>query len=201
MTHSTILKSLLSFFVILCLSSCNDDDSSDLSTQFGIFKVIDEKTVEVDGVIYSSALADFNELIEEYPAINQINIKEIPGSSDDEINLMVSKKVYDSNISTHLLDNGLIASGGVDFFLAGATRTRGVNTMIGVHSWSTETQEATDFPVGDVEHQIYIDYYQSIGFSKEEAEAFYYFTINAAPADEIHYMTEAEIEQYGIFTP
>ena len=39
-----------------------------------------------------------------------------------------------------------------------------------------------------------------MGFSTAEAEAFYYFTINAAPASGTHFMTEAEIEQYKLRT-
>jgi len=70
-----------------------------------------------------------------------------------------------------------------------------------VHSWSDGVNEATDFPVGDVNHLPYIDYYTSVGFSQQEAEDFYYFTINAAPAADIHWMTESEISEYGILKP
>lgn len=188
---------LLSFTIF----SCQSNDEAPPQTNFGIFRVIDENTVEMNGDINSSTLNSFNDLIAMYPSINKINMLEVPGSVDDEINLLVSKKVYDQNIATHLTDNGLIASGGVDFFLAGATRTKGSNTMIGVHSWSDGTNEATDFPQGNMEHQPYIDYYTSIGFTLSEAEAFYYFTINAASASAIHYMTEQEIAEYNVLKP
>jgi hypothetical protein len=46
----------------------------------------------------------------------------------------------------------------------------------------------------------YIDYYVSTSFTQEEAENFYYFTINAAPASSIHWMAEDELKQYKIFT-
>lgn len=192
-------KCLILFLGIAFITSC--DNNSEPKLQFGVFKVIDDNTIEMDGEIFSRTLDDFNELIEAHPNINQINIVECPGSNDDEINLMVAKKIYDNDIATHLLDNGLIASGGVDFFLAGTTRTRGMNTMVGVHSWTDGTNEATDFPVGAEEHQLFIEYYKSIGFTQTEAEDFYFFTINAAPAADIYYMTEAEIEQYGIDKP
>ncbi|MDY8135903.1 hypothetical protein [Aquimarina sp. 2201CG5-10] len=186
-------------------TSCNNDDDNNIDPnqrQFGIFKVLeDDETIEMNGVIGSSTLTDFNNLSSIYPNIKTINIKECEGSMDDEINLQVSLKVHQKGIVTHLMDNGLIASGGVDFFLAGVTRTAGSNTMIGVHSWSDGTNQATDFPVGHQVHQQYIDYYKSIGFTQADAESFYYFTINAAPASSIHYMTEAEIEQYNILKP
>ena len=63
-----------------------------------------------------------------------------------------------------MLDNGLIASGGVDFFLAEIKRTRDSNTQIGVHAWSAGNNvSATDFPVGHANHLPYINYYKSIG--------------------------------------
>lgn len=201
MTNFRILKTLVITLFTLCLFSCGDDDNAQPETTFGIFKVIDDQTIEMNGDINSSTLNNFDEMIEFYPDIDIINMIEVPGSADDEINLLVSKKVHDRNMTIHLLDNGLIASGGVDFFLAGTTRTKGSNAMIGVHSWSDGTNEASDFPVGDLNHQPYIDYYVSIGFTQAEAEAFYYFTINAAPAASIHYMTEEEIEQYNMLRP
>ena len=40
-----------------------------------------------------------------------------------------------------------------------------------------------------------------MGFSQADAEAFYYFTINAAPAADVHWMTDGEIEQYQLLKP
>ncbi len=191
------LKLILAFAIITTIS-CGENDNSTPETTFGIFTVLDDNTVEMNGDINSSTLRNFENLVNEYPSISQIEIREVPGSLDDEINLQFSKKVHDSNIAIHLLDNGIIASGGVDFFLAGVRRTKGINTMIGVHSWAGENETATDFPEGHANHLPYINYYISIGFTQQEAEDFYYFTINAAPASSIHYMTESEIEQYGL---
>ncbi|MEL6943773.1 MAG: alpha/beta hydrolase, partial [Bacteroidota bacterium] len=198
-------KPLAAIFLLLCFFSCRDDNVN-AETSFGVFRVIDDNTVEMNGEIGSSTLDDFNDLIDSYPNINKINIDEVPGSDDDAVNLQVAAKVHQLNIATHLIDEGLIASGGTDFFLAGTTRTKGVNTKIGVHSWAGEDNNgnqitATDFPVGDMEHQSYINYYVSVGFTQQQAEDFYYFTINAAPAESIHYMTEAEIEEYNILKP
>jgi hypothetical protein len=193
----------------LSVSACKkDSDSSSntptITTQFGIFKVAnDNKTVSMDGEINSNTLANFNSLIAAYPNIEQINIVNCGGSSDDDINLQVSLLVHQKGIKTHINNAGLIASGGVDFFLAGTKRTKGSNTQIGVHSWGGEddngnTVKATDFPRGHQHHLPYINYYKSIGFSQQEAEDFYYFTINAAGPDDIHWMTDAEISQYKI---
>lgn len=198
---------LLGFF--FTLSSCNDDEGLGLSpdsSEFGIFTVIDDNTAELDGVINSSSLRNFNAMISSHPEIDMIRIINCDGSEDDEINLELSLLVHQRNTSIHLEEEGLIASGGTDFFLAGASRTKGTNTRIGVHSWSGEDDngnevEATDFPVGHEFHLPYINYYIAVGFTQQQAEDFYYFTINAAPANDIHWMTDQEIEQYGMLTP
>ncbi len=95
--------------------------------------------------------------------------------------------------------DAIIASGSVDLFLAGTNRSRDTGSQIGVHAWSDGNgTEATEYPVGHIEHQGAIDYYIDMGFSQADAEAFYYFTIQAAPASSIHWMTDAEIDQYKL---
>jgi len=205
----TILKSILFLFLTISLaSSCNKDDdiTANNAKTYGIFKVLDDNlTVEMNGVINSKSLAKFNALHKAFPTITTINIKQCDGSMDDETNLKLSAKVHQLGLHTHLLDNGLIASGGVDFFLAGIERSAGVKTKIGVHSWAGEdgsgkTVTATDFPVGHAYHLPYINYYMAVGFTQQQAADFYYFTINIATADNIHWMTNEEIKTYGMLT-
>jgi hypothetical protein len=195
-------KTLLVIILLTIFISCSNNDSNIKGTQttFGIFKVSSNKeAVEMNGTIGGSSLANFDKLYSKYPSVKIINIKNCDGSSDDEINLRLSKKVYDLNIDIHLLDKAEIASGGVDFFLAGKKRTRGNNIKIGVHSWAGDNVTATDFPVGHANHLPYINYYKSIGFTDAEAKDFYYFTINAASSTSIHWMTEEEIKTYKMF--
>ncbi|WP_196893913.1 hypothetical protein [Aureivirga marina] len=200
---STTFCILLSFILFSCK---NDDDSNASSNQiktYGIFTVINDTTVKMNGEIGNNSKINFDKLISNFPAINRINIQEVPGSMNDQVNLELSKTVHSKNIHTHLENNGLIASGGVDFFLSGTKRTKGTNTKIGVHSWGGEDANgnkvtATDFPVGHEYHLPYIQYYQIVGFTKEDAEAFYYFTINAASFESVHWMTDAEISQYKL---
>ncbi len=185
------------FISIFFLTACRDNI---VVSAYGVFSVIDDTTIEIDGVIDSGSIDNFENLLEDYPDIETINIVEIPGSNDDDINLEISLMIHENGMSTHLLDDAIIASGGVDLFLAGIERTRSSNNMVGVHAWSNGVSEATDFPEEDEEHVIYLEYYQNIGFTKQEAKDFYFFTINAAPSASIHYMTETELNLYDIFT-
>ena len=190
------------FFVVVgfTFSACSKEDSPPVDERtFGIFTVQDDGvTVLANGDIRTRTLADFNKMIEAFPNIGQIHIKEMPGSLDDETNVQIGRLIYGRNIDTHLLDGGLIASGGVDFYLAGKARTLGNEVMVGVHSWSDGNKEATDFPENAPEHDLFIDYYKAIGFGDQLARDFYFFTINAAAADDIHYMSSSEIEKFQL---
>ena len=123
------MKNIISFLllVLITTTSCSNDNNVELNpnqTVFGIFKVSkDKKSIEMNGTIGSSSLVNFNKLYTLHPTVTKINIKNCDGSSDDDVNLLLSKKVYDLNIEIHLLDNAVITSGGVDFFLAGKEET------------------------------------------------------------------------------
>ena len=194
------LKKLLTIFVLSTIFfSCTKDDLD--SRQFSIFKVLEGDTIiEMNGTIGKTSLSDFNKLNNAFANVNTIYIRNCDGSSDDDVNLELSEKVHKKRINIHLMDNAEIASGGVDFFIAGTQRTRGLNTYIGVHSWSRLFKTATDFPRGHKYHLPYIDYYVMVGFSQEQAEDFYYFTIYAADANSIHWMTEDEISKHNLIT-
>lgn len=167
---------------------------------FSVFKVSkDKQAIILDGVINSSAFKDFKKLANEYPTIKVLKIVNCEGSINDDVNLELAKYVYKQRFNTYLNDNGLIASGGTDLFLAGRKRSLGKNIRVGVHSWGDGKDiQATDFPRDHKQHKPYIEYYQSIGFTSKEAEDFYFFTIKSAPTDSIHWMTVKEIELYRI---
>lgn len=194
-----VLFCLLMVGLLACNKKNDTPTPASENKQFGIFRVLaDGSAIEMEGTIGSSSLSDFKKLESSFPNIKQINIKNCDGSSDDEVNLKLSLEVHQKGMNIHLMDNAEIASGGVDFFVAGITRTKGKNTKIGVHSWAGGGATATDFPVGHANHLQYINYYRSVGFTQKQAEDFYYFTINAAPASDIHWMTDAEIVKYNL---
>lgn len=158
------------------------------------------------GYIDGSTPAVVADFITAYPEVTTLVFIKMPGSADDEANLEASLALHEEGYTFYLPavnaydDDAFIASGAVDMFLAGKKRVIDVDAEVGVHSWSDGVNEATDYPEGSPEHQPYIDYYVSVGFSEADAAAFYYFTIEAAPAAGIHLMTEAEIETYKLRT-
>lgn len=197
-----ITRNLTFLFLVGILaftSSCKKEEV--LTSDFGIFSIQDANTVIMNGVIGSNTPKHWDNFIIANPDISKMIMKDCPGSEDDEANLQAARKIRQQGVTIHLPADAEIASGAVDLYLAGTTRTRASGSKIGVHSWSDGgNNEATDFPIGHANHQPYIDYYIEMGFSQVDAEAFYYFTINAAKASDIHWMTDAEIEQYKLLT-
>ncbi|GAB5524619.1 MAG: hypothetical protein Roseis2KO_24910 [Roseivirga sp.] len=187
---AVILAALFTF------TACGSDDGG--STSIAPFSILNETTLVLNGVIDSNTDSAFDEALRQNPNTELIIFRDAPGSDDDETNLQVGRKLYQLGLKTHVDDNGTIASGAVDLYLAGSERTLGANARVGVHSWSDGTNDATDFPRNSGEHLPYINYYKSIGLSDQLAEDFYFFTINAASADDIHWMTASEIETYQI---
>lgn len=184
-------------FIIYSVGSCGftEIDPDD----YGIFSMQNDTTVVMDGLIDSDISTYWDNYIQAFPNTTYMIMMDCPGSTDDEANWDASKNIHAAGIHIHLPSHAVIASGAVDLFLSGRKRTREAGSQLGVHSWSDGAgNEATDYPVGHEEHQGAIDYYQAIGFSLSDAEAFYYFTINAASAEDIHWMTDDEISFYKI---
>ena len=194
---------LSAFLIVLSLGSCRlllPKEIRELEKReiFSISK--DKKKIILNGEINTSAFEKFILLAEQYPTVKKIEIINCLGSINDEVNLELARYIQDNKYDIHLLDNGSVASGGTDLFLAGRKRTMGNNTKVGVHSWAGLRKTATDFPKGHRNHLPYIKYYEAIGFNQKDAEDFYYFTINAAPADEMYYMTKQELKKYNFQT-
>jgi len=161
---------------------------------------VENNTLFMSGTINSKTPHQLQNIFNKYPAINTVVMETVEGSVNDEANLEAATWISQKDLTFILEENSLVASGGTDFFLAGEQRIVHPNAQVGVHSWSDGINEASSFIKGSKEHEKYIDYYMAIGWPKESAEKFYYFTIYAAPADGMHWMTPEEIKEYNITT-
>lgn len=160
------------------------------------FKVDGDRAL-MSGVIDGTTPKQVQTLIDDHPNVKTIVMQQVDGSADDEANLMAARLVRKHGFHTHVPADGEIASGGTDFFLAGATRTVAEGAKLGVHSWATGDGLTGDqVPKDDPQHKLYLDYYAEMGIPAD----FYWFTVQAAPAEDMHWMTMAEIEQYQMVT-
>jgi len=161
------------------------------------FEINGEEAI-MTGVIDHSTIQAVKDLIKNNPEVKTIVMKNVPGSIDDESNLEASRLVRAAGLNTYVPADGMIASGGTDFFCAGINRTIESGAEIGVHSWAGEdvsdASDASILPENDPEHLKYLAYYDEMGIPKD----FYWFTIQAAPADRIHNMSDSELVQFKL---
>lgn len=170
----------------LATSACGDDEPQ------ATFEVEGDQAIMV-GVIGSSTPDELQQMLDDYPEVTEIVMVDVPGSMDDEANLDAARLLRQAGLATHVPADGYIASGGVDFFLAGADRSWEPGAIFGVHSWATgDGVEGKDVPFNDPAHQLYLDFYGEMGVSDD----FYWFTLEAAPAESIHEMTDAELDRF-----
>ena len=152
----------------------------------------------MQGTINSSTPTQLASVLNAYPGITTIVMLYCPGSSDDEANLPMARAVRARGINTHLTSSSDIASGCVDFFLAGSRRSMDRGAKIGVHSWydDDDRKSAAQYPRDSPEHDLNRKSIEDMLAS----DAFYWFTINAAPANSMYYMSEQEITHYQLLT-
>ncbi len=153
-------------------------------------------TIYMRGVIYSNTHNDIRQTLNNNPQLTTLVMEDVPGSIDDEINLLASREIRSRNLNTYIPDSGMVASGGTDMFLAGKERAVHETAKLGVHSWSGGDLEALEYPRDHEEHKKYLDYYVEMDIPTD----FYWYTLEAAPADTIHWMTLPEIGKYQVVT-
>ena len=154
---------------------------------------VDGRVARMSGVIGPSTPGRVLELIVESPDVQVIELVHVPGSMDDEANLRASRMLHRAGLRTRVAVDGEIASGGVDFFLAGHDRVVGTGGRLGVHSWATGGGETgRDLERSHPDHGMFLDFYRDVDVDPE----FYWFTLEAAPADDIHWMTDEEVRRF-----
>lgn len=158
---------------------------------------VDGEVAYLNGTITDAILCKLKQLHKEHPEVETLVFEDVAGSVDDETNLKAGLLLHKLGYITELEPGSVIASGGVDLFLAGVERYGVPQVEVGVHSWSdSEGNSALDFPRDHAEHKPYLDYFEAIGIDPE----FYWFTLEAAAPEDIHIMTLEEMARFGVFT-
>ncbi|MCG7574530.1 alpha/beta hydrolase [Phaeobacter sp. CNT1-3] len=180
----------------VAISSCGTLETVYLNMGQTTSFVVDGQDLQVSGTLNQNTLAAFEEVVAENPGLTRLVLLEVPGSVDDDTNLMLGHRVRDLGLDTYLTATSEVYSGGSDLFLAGVNRRMEQGAIIGVHSWGVGSETAKDYPADDPVHQVYVDYTERMLGSAD----FYWFTLDAAPADGMHNMTAAEITKYRLLT-
>ena len=157
---------------------------------------IDGTNAIMSGTIGQSTPFRVMELVLFHPEVKTIVMTDVPGSVDDDSSLRASRMVRAHGLNTHVPSDGEVASGGTDFFQAGVQRTCEKGAMFGIHSWAEFGAEGSDYPRESEEHDMYLDYCDEMGIP----QSFYWYTLEVASADDIHWMTEKELAEYEMLT-
>jgi hypothetical protein len=163
---------------------------------FGPFNVVDSERAELAGIIETGSASQFKQMLAAYPAINQIDMIDCPGTIDDAANFKIARMIRKAGIATYIPDGGSVRSGGVELFLAGVKRVAEPSAEFAVHSWQDEDgREADDVAANDPINLEYINYYREIGMNDQKARAFYAMT-NSVPHNSALYLTPRDIAAY-----
>jgi hypothetical protein len=162
---------------------------------------IEGDTAFMYGVIDHTTPGIVQALVDEHPEVMRIVMVDVPGSDDDPANLEASRLVREHGLTTVVPSNGVIASGGVDFFTAGKVRVVESCGKLGVHSWDEDGPDGgiilgNEVPRDHENHAMFLDFYREMGIPED----FYWFTLEAAPPQRIHWMSDEEIVLYGLVT-
>ncbi|WP_216599656.1 hypothetical protein [Vibrio sp. 03-59-1] len=208
-----IKLALLTTMVVSSLVGCNSTSSTStaVSPNSGVFEsscsipmdgdqplsfTVEGDIAKVTGVVCDGTPSAFSKMLAANSNIKTLSLINIDGSADDDANLQLGRLIRQSGVTTSIGKTGHVASGGTDLFLAGTKRRLVEGARVGVHSWSDGVNDGGTFPTSSPVHKPYLDYYQEMGIPA----SFYWFTLNVAASDEMHYMTSNEIEQYQLIT-
>jgi hypothetical protein len=154
----------------------------------------------MNGSITGATLGRLMRILVEEPQVDRILMEEVPGTMDDVACQEAALLIHRHQFHTELAPGGEAASGGTDFFLAGWRRKIGAGARLGVHSWAEYDalgeREGGDLPRDAPEHESYLEFFRAIGIDPE----FYFFTLEAADAYGMHYLTAEELVRFGVET-
>lgn len=188
------MRSAASFLALVTLlSACAGGDyRRDITDTF-----VDGDRLFVAGTLNAMTYDEISRHLTEHPGLKTVILEDIDGSIDDEANLQTAMLIHNAGLDTLVPADGIIESGAVDLFCAGQNRIAERGARIGVHSWADgDGVEGGKISRSSDEHQIYLDYFEAV----DCPVSFYWFTLEAAPASGIHYMTEAELISYQVAT-
>ena len=157
----------------------------------------------LSGILGTATYHQLKRIIENNPEVKTIVLHRVEGSINDEVNMHTGRILREAGLNTKVLSDSDIASGGVDLFAAGVERIVEKGARLGVHSWGggpTEEHSRGDkLPENHPAHQYQLQYFRQM-LGTELGPDFYFYTLQAAPVDGMHYMSDQEIKDWKLAT-
>lgn len=166
------------------------------------FKIAGDEAF-LSGALGTITYHQLKHIIKNNPEVKTIVFNRVEGSINDEINMHTGRILREAGLNTKVLSDSDIASGGVDLFAAGVERIVEKGAKLGVHSWGGGPSEgdlqANKIPKDHPAHQYQLRYFRQM-LGAELGPDFYFYTLNAAPLESIHYMSDQEIKDWKLAT-
>lgn len=157
---------------------------------------VDGEQAKITGTLGTDFYIQMQSLIAQHPEVKTLVLQNIQGSINDAINMHSGRLVRNAQLTTLMPADGEAHSGGVDLFAAGYKRVYQTGGKLGVHAWCcVDSKHAGQLGKDHEAHGAQLTYVREM-LGRELGPEFYFFTINAAPFDGIHLMTQAEIDKY-----
>ncbi|RZK00344.1 MAG: alpha/beta hydrolase [Novosphingobium sp.] len=163
---------------------------------YGPFRVLDGNRAALVDVTDATTPRQFATMLRDHPGIAVLEMVLCPGTEDDRANLRLGLMLREHGVATHVPDGGFVASGAVELFLAGETRSAEPAALFAVHSWEDDAgRQASDYAADAPKNRAYLDYYQAVGMTSVEARAFYAMT-NSVPFSSAKWLSRGELAQW-----
>ena len=157
----------------------------------------------LSGILGTTTYHQLKHIIENNPEVKTIVLHRVEGSINDEVNMHTGRILREAGLNTKVLSDSDIASGGVDLFAAGVERIVEKGARLGVHSWgggpAEEYSRGDKLPKNHPAHQYQLQYFRQM-LGTELGPDFYFYTLQAAPVDGMHYMSDQEIKDWKLAT-
>lgn len=156
--------------------------------------------VYINGDLGTRSYYQLKSILQEHPNLKTVVLGNISGSVNDAVNMHTGRILREAGLNTKVLSDSKIASGAVDLFCAGVERIVEKGAQLGIHSWCCIGDlTAIEIPKEHPAHQHQIEYF-TMCMGSRNGPAFYFHTLEAAPFDGVHWMTEQEMKKWKVAT-
>lgn len=158
--------------------------------EYELFFMVKGRFAVAAGVIYNNFPNRVEQLRRNHPEVDTIILPYCPGSANDDAMIPGATRVHELGYQTCVPSDGMVASGGTDFFAAGVKRYATPGSEVGIHSWAAGNgQSGSDLPRDHPEHRQYLNFYSDVCIPQD----FYWETLSHGLP--MHYITETEFQR------
>ncbi|MDB4837218.1 alpha/beta hydrolase [Marinomonas sp.] len=194
--YSSFNTFILLTWVVL-ISACAVSPNHQESSSGKLLIEVDNNTAYLSGILGDDLVKDLSTLVRDHPNISELVLVNIPGAENEQAVIDGARLIRRLGLSTRIAATGYVLSGGVDLFLGGVERRIGAGAGVGIHAWTDGTHiQAANIADTDPVHGAYVNFYLEMGVS----ERFYWFSLAAAPAERVYFLSPEEVYDFELVT-